>query len=426
MILSFNRAVILSLLLVSIGLFFLPISIGLSNFLIVAAVVSLFAGQWRQRFSMIFQYRFVWVSLAFVVFIFCAAFWNSWNLHAGIMEWKKYTYKIIVFLLLLPFLCHARWRRRAFWSLVLGAVLISIILSVLRIFHLADSVTIATLFHHKIRLDYSPWSLIPLSILCAYLAYALLLLACQTDLISRVRVYYFVGALWFYIYLFFFNPKRTGMVCALVLLIVLAFQKLRFRRAITILFSLAILVVLLYQFSPMVHKRFDKARANIASYQQAAQSGFTEKGSYQAIISPLGLRFYAVHLGQQLFKHKPLLGYGSGSFSDAYHSLHDKFLIHFERTYFGDPDNAYLYVAVQWGAVGLILFLLWMIVQFYEAKHLTLNHKRLARGLIINFMVACLFSSAFWEHISLFSFLMVSAILYGTRFEWHQAEQGGM
>lgn len=417
MIQNFNRAAILSLLLTSVGLFFLPVSIGLSNFLILAAIVSIFVGQWRQRLSMVFQYRFVWIAMVFVAFIFCAAFWNAWSIHAGLAEWKKYTYKIVIFILLLPLLCHAKWRCRAFGAMIIGAIFISIILSLLNIFHLPNSITVATVFGHQVRLDYSPWSLIPLSILCAYLAYALLLMASKDSLSNRMRFYYLVGGLWFYIYLFFFNPKRTGMVCALVLLIVLAFQKLRFRWAITILIGLVILAALLYQFSPMVHKRFDQAHANIISYHQAAETDFTSKHAYQAIISPLGLRFYAVHLGMQLFKHKPVLGYGSGSFSDAYHALHNKFLIHFERTYFGDPDNAYLYVAVQWGIVGLALFLLWMIVQFYEARHLASDHKKLARGLIINFMVACLFSSAFWEHISFFSFLMISAILYSSRFE---------
>ena len=410
-----NRVAVWSLVLACIGLFFLPISIGLSNFLILGAVVSLFAGQWSQRMTIFRQYHFVWLAVVFVIFTLCAAFWNEWSVHAGLMEWKKYTYKIVVALLLLPFLAVPKWRLRALWSILLGTAVITVILSVLRIFHLPYSVVLTHIWHHAVKLDYSRWSFIPLSVLVSLFAYALLLLGCQQ--VGKARMYHWLGALWFYIYLFCFNPKRTGMVCALVLLVVFALQKLRWRWVGAMLVAIIVLVGVLYHVSPVVHKGITHAEANIVAYQKAEQNHFTSDADFRAVTSHLGFRFYAVHLGSELFWQKPWFVYGSGSFSDAFHSLHDPFLIRAERTYFGDHDNAYLYIAVQWGVVGLLIFFAWMVLQFYEARHLPETYKHLDRALIINLLVANLFSSAFWEHISIFSFLMLTMIFYSPSLE---------
>jgi O-antigen ligase len=120
------------------------------------------------------------------------------------------------------------------------------------------------------------------------------------------------------------------------------------------------------------------------------------------------LEWYRTSLG--IIAEHPIVGSGTGAFGKAYA----------ERTRGRNvqptvnPHNEFLHIAVQLGAAGLAA-LLWL---FYAAwrtapRLATPLETHLARGLVIAFMIGCLFNSLLLDHTEGLLFAWLAALLYG-------------
>ena len=77
------------------------------------------------------------------------------------------------------------------------------------------------------------------------------------------------------------------------------------------------------------------------------------------------------------------------------------------------PENQYLLVAVQLGAVGLIALFALFAAQWYSAGLLaTRIETELARGLVITFLVGCLFNSFLLDHTEALFYAWLSGMLF--------------
>src|SRR5690606_20372864 len=111
----------------------------------------------------------------------------------------------------------------------------------------------------------------------------------------------------------------------------------------------------------------------------------------EPFITSVGSRLEMLRVSFLLWKEKPWFGHGTQSFLtesvriaklDA--EQHPELL-----SLLGTPHNEYAHIAVQLGGVGFLVFISWLIVQFYEARKLPPYYASLAQGLTVLFAVGC-------------------------------------
>ena len=195
----------------------------------------------------------------------------------------------------------------------------------------------------------------------------------------------------------FMIQGRTGYLVVFCLILLFFYQTLRWRGVLFGLVGASLLAGFAYFVSDKVQQRIDVASQNIESYQQ----GHTE-GSIA-----LRLEFYQNSLA--LIAQNPLLGSGTGSFGYEYQKIAQR--QHLYNTV--NPHNEYLMIAVQWGLVGLGLFLM----LFYQAWHLshtlTKMYAWMAQGLLVTIGVGCLVNSLILDTTEGHLFAYLIGMLYG-------------
>ena len=120
------------------------------------------------------------------------------------------------------------------------------------------------------------------------------------------------------------------------------------------------------------------------------------------------LEFYRNSL--DIARGHPLIGTGTGSFPKVYAD-------HVAGTAMAataNPHNEYLNIAVQLGVVGLLVMLHLFYREWRVADELTTTHERqLAHGLVITFVIGCLFNSLLMDHAEGLLFAWASGLLFG-------------
>ena len=130
--------------------------------------------------------------------------------------------------------------------------------------------------------------------------------------------------------------------------------------------------------------------------QQRVNEGISELKAYDTSpnISSIGVRVIFVQNTLELIKKQPLLGYGTASFKSVYKK-------HVAQKYTGwralsttDPHNIYLYITLENGLIGLVLFLSYLFVAFRQGLRQGIYGK-IAISFLMAITVSCLFNSYF-------------------------------
>jgi O-antigen ligase len=78
-----------------------------------------------------------------------------------------------------------------------------------------------------------------------------------------------------------------------------------------------------------------------------------------------------------------------------------------------NPHNEYLNITIQLGVIGLASLLYLFYCEWRVAASLTTTHERqLARGLVITFVIGCLFNSLLMDHTEGLLFAWASGLLF--------------
>jgi O-antigen ligase len=104
------------------------------------------------------------------------------------------------------------------------------------------------------------------------------------------------------------------------------------------------------------------------------------------------LEFYRVSLG--LIADRPLAGWGTGSFAQAYREAVAGTTLEPTR----NPHNEYLLLGVQLGAGGVLLLIALWVALWRVAARLPPLERDLARGLVLAFAAGCLLNSLLLDH----------------------------
>ncbi len=186
--------------------------------------------------------------------------------------------------------------------------------------------------------------------------------------------------------IFFVSVARSGYV-ALPLAIVFAVSCLYgFKKLPRILGAASVLLAIIVLASTTVQQRIEK--------------GLTEKASYQVSESPtsIGIRMILAKNSIALIKESPIFGYGTSSFKTTYGGYVANKYSDWRAEAISDPHNQYLFVWLENGLIGLVLFLTYIVVVIRQG----LNGPPYGT-MAASFLIAVCASSLFNSHFKTFS-----------------------
>lgn len=99
-----------------------------------------------------------------------------------------------------------------------------------------------------------------------------------------------------------------------------------------------------------------------SAVQQRTEQGLMEKDNYQTSAEPssIGVRMVFAQNTWALIKERPLWGYGTSSFKKTYSAYAASHYSDWRADVTSDPHNQYLFVWLENGLVGLLLFLVYI------------------------------------------------------------------
>lgn len=204
--------------------------------------------------------------------------------------------------------------------------------------------------------------------------------------------------------IFFVSLARSGYI-ALPLAMVFAVSCMYgFRKLPRILGAAGILLAIIVLSSTTVQQRIEK--------------GLTEKGSYQVSEGPtsIGIRMVLAKNTIALIKQKPLFGYGTSSFKTTYGSHVATQYSDWRAEAISDPHNQYLFVWLENGLIGLLLFLGYIVVVIRQGLSCPPYGTMAA-----SFLIAVCASSLFNSHFKTFAEGNLLAFFVGILLAQHSA-----
>ncbi len=355
----------------------LPLSTAATNsFAVLAFLFWALSGQWRATLRAVLAEPAAWLGVALLAALLAGVAWSRVPAAEAFGTVLKYR-ELLLFGVTMFLFADARWRARLVGAFFAGALVLLVISYGIRLglMHYADkrgfsSVQNAVLLKNHITHGF----------IMSLLAYGSAVVAFRSAGWRRWALALIAALAAFNVW--FAVQGRTGYVVMAVLLLWLAYARWSIKGLAVAFASLALLLAAAYQWAPVFQSRVGQAIVEAQDYRAMRDPGETSIG--------LRLHFWK-RSAQWLAKH-PLLGAGTGGWSEAFYEatandppyLHDRGHTH--------PHNEYVNLAVQLGPLGLALFVGMLIVAFRRARLLPEEYAALAEGFVIAFAVGCLFS----------------------------------
>jgi O-antigen ligase len=186
-----------------------------------------------------------------------------------------------------------------------------------------------------------------------------------------------IGILLIFYNFFFLLAGRTGFLIVICLILLGGYQIYRWRGLLIGLICTGMLGILIYMNSEVLQHRIANTFADLDRYEQGITEGST------------AMRYEFVKNSLILITQHPWIGSGTGSFDQEYQQLIADQNMRLTR----NPHSEYLMIAVQWGLIGLSLFL-YLLYRLWQLSDLLPNANRwMAQGLVITMIAGCLVNS---------------------------------
>ncbi|MGD9109000.1 MAG: O-antigen ligase family protein [Gammaproteobacteria bacterium] len=373
----------LALGLVFLAILTLPFSPALSSAAIIAAILNLISGKFKQNIHKIFNYKMQYISLLLVTMLAIGITYNHFNLNYAIKIFMKYSDKLLLPPLLVASFNTAKLRQIALNCFIIGVFCSSFLF---------------TSQAHITHYDPIAWSML-IAFACFLLVHKII-----NNRKFWLHILYGVIFLWLVFDLYFINIERTGMLIFFVLMALTLIQKLKWKGVLYAIIIIPMIFASICFLSPKACDRIMQIKRSIHElYYSHNQKTST------------GTRIIFLKTSLGLIKRKPLFGYGTGSFPYIYDTTHA--VTAEEGQPLWDPHNSFVHLAVQIGLVGMIIFMLWLITQFFEARSLPLFERYLAQGLIITFTINSCTVDALLIHRSALFYVLFISVLFGAGIE---------
>jgi len=370
-----------------------PISTALDSLLRAAFLVAWAAsGRWREKWAAVRDNAFV----AFPVALFLlqvAGTVYSMGERADILDATTKAATLLIIPLLVSLQPSEVWRRRALVAFA-AAMLVTLALSFPVWWGWIPQGDVfkglpvdAVVFKKKITH----------SVFMAYAAFVFALWAREAQ-DRRGRWLFAVLALAASFNILFMVQSRTGQVVLVALLYYFLYSTLRWR-GIVVGAGVAIAIAvagLLVPRSPV----YMRALTTVQEVED------WEAGKP---VDVSNLRLEAWTNSVRIWRQHPIVGVGTGGYSAAYAAR----IQGTARPESTNPENQYLLLAVELGAVGVAALLTLFAAQWRLAARLaTRRDTDLARGLVILMALGCLFNSFLHDHAESLFYVWLSGLLY--------------
>jgi len=368
----------------------LVLSPALNGLIVVAMLLVLFSGNLKNRIRLVLHYKMCYLALLLIIMLAIGVTYNNFSLLEAWNVFLKYSYKLLIPIILMPLFIGDKWRKYALRCLIISVFVISILV----VIHLyliekcfpAYSISAISSLVGSLSIV---WSL--------YIAFTCFVLLNKIIDNYRFKISYVYGAmlLWLLYCLYFINIKRTGMLVFFALVCLAMVQRIGWKSFLYLTIGAPLLAILLFYASPKVHQATNVTVHDLKNYYAKNQPVSVHESS-------VGLRLDFLKNSWKLVKQRPIFGFGTGSFPYAYHTV-DK------EGRLNEPSNSYVHLTVQIGFVGLAIFMLWLLVQLWETRLLPQTERYLAQGIILSFMITSCFVSGFLrQQIALLYFIFLT------------------
>ncbi len=214
---------------------------------------------------------------------------------------------------------------------------------------------------------------------------------------QRYRPLYLIAMAFCLYNLFFVVQGRTGQLVIIGLALLFAWQRFSGKGRLLAIVVIASLLALFVNFSDKT-SRLKEGIENTQAYLKPVP---------EQVDSSMGLRYGFWKNSLILMSGKPLLGYGTGSFTKEYqHLVGDK---EFATT---NPHNEFLMIGVQLGVLGVLVYVGFLWSQFQCARQLAKPEKWLAQGLLLCLLITSVFNSPFLDHAEGHWFAVLIALCF--------------
>lgn len=208
-------------------------------------------------------------------------------------------------------------------------------------------------------------------------------------------------------YLLFLGMGRSGQVIFFMLMPLFIWQRLRHSMRLSLLAMLALIGVVGVTFvvPSMFLERQKIALSEMQSYSPQHEDQVPHSSS-------MGVRFVLARNSWHLIKMQPLLGWGTGGFSNAYANYAPE--AQFQKETRTNPHNQYLGVWVETGIIGLALLLSTFIILLWTFWRANTFEGNLGVGLVLAYALGCTINSWFWDCATMYFFVLFAAVCLGS------------
>ena len=367
----------------------IPISVALDNILIgLIAILWLLSGNWRGKAATVRQNPVAVAALVLFGLLVVGVTYGNGN--TGVL--MKYI-DLLLIPVFLAFFQDAKTRERALLAFCIAAVASVVVSHLAYLNLLSHSSLLPREAYYPIGFKGS----ITHSLIVAFAAYLFALYA-REERNRTYRVGYIALALAAAHNVVFMGWGRTAYL-VLALLFLYFFVVTLGRRGLAAFCGLAAAI-------------FATAYIGSATFQQRINDFIQQFKGWQPGVpsdDSVGERFEFFVNSLRLIRDHPLFGSGTGSFPAEYARI----VADQNMLATVNPHNEYLLIAVQIGLIGLASLIYLFYRQWRYAGELApLFYRDLARGLVLTFVVGCLFNSLLLDHTEGLLFAWMTALVF--------------
>ena len=388
---------------ISVILFLFGFSLTVSTFLqsismVCLLVFALMSSEVRANLKFAIKEPFIKISLLIYALFILGTLWTS----AAIKDALHMLVKADIFLIapvIFAIFYQPKYKISLYYGFACGVMLAVVISLVAYLFHLGfftESGVHFYIYGKALRVFHSHTYQ---NYFAGLLSVGLLSILLEEQLTKFRRALYIIVISLCAFDIFFVIHGRGGQILYLLMLVILLLQ---WRFKLGMFFSAVILLLvvpLFVAFSPVVKHGIELYNSDLTKYQN---------GNFD---TSMGGRWEFHKYSWQLIKHSPILGYGTGSYSNEYQSVTTKVST-------TNPHNDYLWFGVELGVCGILLLVAFIFIAFKQAYRLVLPYRYIGIILVATYAVACFQNSFFTDRITGEAFIVfISSLLASSRYQ---------
>ena len=371
--------------------FSIPISVALDNVLLGLMLIAWFAsGRYREKLLFVAQNRIAAASLILFCLLGAGLTYSYAGFDQSLRSLDKYI--DLAFVPVFASLFRDARTRHLAWLAFAMALAVTLLLSYMTwLGLLAEThLTLGTPQNPEVFKRY-----LTQGIFLAFGAYVFVTLALQARSMGMRRTWLGLGLL-AAINVLVLTQSRTGQLILLALVLHYAYTQWRWKGAAGAAVAGVLVLGLISGF-------------NGASRQTATLGELQSWKPGLAATASTGFRIEFYSNSLEIARAHPWLGTGTGSFAKVY-AEHVQGSAMLPTV---NPHNEYLNIAIQLGIAGLAAMLYLFYCEWRLAPALpTAGERRLARALVITFVIGCTFNSLLMDHAEGLFFAWASGLLF--------------